>query len=129
MAASTRLIELVQEIGAPLLADLGEDEVRELAGVFVQKLVDKREKIPAAGTKLLASIVKQTADRLEQRVEGIQKVGKRGAGKEGRGNEEVELKEKENPVDKKHEGESDRLKKARQSLELNQLSLNEPIDV
>ncbi|GMH57931.1 hypothetical protein TrLO_g7270 [Triparma laevis f. longispina] len=129
LAASTRLIELAQEIGGPLLADLGEDEVRELAGVFVQKLANKREKIPAVGTKLLASIVKQTADRLEQRVEGIQKVGKRGAGKEGRGNEDVELKEKENPVDKKHEGESDRLKKARQSLELNQLSLNEPIDV
>mmetsp|Transcript_4229 Transcript_4229/g.8564 ORF Transcript_4229/g.8564 Transcript_4229/m.8564 type:complete len:857 (+) Transcript_4229:169-2739(+) len=67
---SRKILELAQQIGGPVFADLSDDEARQLATNLGQKLVERRAKIPAVTAKLLAFMVKQTADRLETRPEG-----------------------------------------------------------
>jgi hypothetical protein len=70
LEVSRKTIELVAEIGSPIFAELSDDEARELVRNIGQKLIERRAKIPAVSAKLLAFMVKQTADRLETRPEG-----------------------------------------------------------
>ena len=75
-----RLVVLAQELGGPLLDDLTEDEARELARSLVTKVWGSRARIPGLATKVAASLVKQTADRLERGAGGDEKIGRHGTG-------------------------------------------------
>lgn len=76
IAASRKILELAQEIGGPIFAELSDEEVRGLVQNLGQKLLERRGKIPTVTAKLLAFMVKQTADRLEGRRDVKQVVSK-----------------------------------------------------